>query len=129
MQSLWMALSVAAGGGIGALLRHFMAGGILHRFGNDFPYAILSVNVLGSLLMGMLVAGLTHYAPGNQLLRAFLAVGVLGGFTTFSSFSLDTMVLAERGEYGAAALYVFLSVALSLAAIFIGMSATRSLLA
>jgi fluoride exporter len=129
MQALWMALSVGVGGGIGALLRHFMAGGIIHRFGNDFPYAILSINVLGSLLMGVLVQVLTHAAPGNQVLRSFLAVGVLGGFTTFSSFSLDTLVLAERGEYGSAALYVFLSVALSLAAIFIGMFATRSLLA
>ena len=93
MQGLLMPLSVAAGGAIGALARHFLAGRITQLFGTHFPYAILSINVLGSLLMGILVEWLAHSFPHSAALRAFLAVGVLGGFTTFSSFSLDVMVL------------------------------------
>lgn len=128
MQALLLPLSVAAGGALGALLRYVLAGRIEHHFGNSFPYAILSINVLGSLLMGVLIAALAHYTPGSQTLRAFLAVGVLGGFTTFSSFSLDFVTLVERGDISAALLYVLLSVGLSLAAIFAGIAATKGIL-
>jgi CrcB protein len=128
MQALYLSLAVAAGGAIGSVLRHLLASGIVRQFGNDFPYAILSINILGSLIMGILIEVLTHYVPGHQTLRAFLAVGILGGFTTFSSFSLDALVLMERGDFGAATLYVAASVGFSLLAIFLGMIVTRSII-
>ena len=115
-------LSVALGGALGASLR-FLVGLALMREG--FPIAVLAVNVLGSLLMGLLAvtiarAGLQHWGP-------FLLTGVLGGFTTFSAFSLETLTLLERGAVGQAALYVLLSVGLSLLALAAGLQLARSL--
>jgi len=117
---------VALGGAIGAALRYLSGVAILHLLGRTgFPTAILTVNVIGSLLMGAFVVlaahkGLTHYAP-------FVMTGVLGGFTTFSAFSLETVTLFERGELGQAALYVGLSVGLSVGALFLGMILARGL--
>lgn len=115
-------ISVALGGAIGAALR-FLIGSALLREG--FPVAILTVNVLGSLFMGLAVvvlgrAGLAQWQP-------FLLTGVLGGFTTFSAFSLETLTLIERGAIGHAAIYVSLSVGLSLVALTIGLYIARSI--
>lgn len=118
---------VAFGGAIGASLRYLAGLGITRIVGHGgFPVAIIAVNVLGSFLMGVFVVvaaqkGLTHLAP-------LVMTGLLGGFTTFSAFSLETMTLIERGAHGQAALYVLLSVVLSVSALAFGLVATRTVL-
>ncbi len=121
-----MVLSIAAGGAIGSVLRHFAGVGAAAWLGAAFPYGTLFVNVVGSFVMGVIVATFAHFGNPPQELRAFLTVGILGGFTTFSSFSLDVATLYERGQAGAAALYILLSLILSLAGIFAGMFIVRS---
>ena len=120
-------LSVALGGAIGASLR-FLAGiGILRAIGpTSFPVAIISVNVIGSFLMGFFVVlaaqrGLDHLSP-------FVMTGLLGGFTTFSAFSLEAVTLYERGDFGQAVLYITASVALSIIGLIAGLAAARGLL-
>ena len=119
-------LLVGAGGAIGAMGRYGVgvaAGRVLPL---SFPYGTLLVNVAGSLLMGVLVGLLARFTPDWQNeARLFLAVGVLGGFTTFSSFSLDTIVLVERGALLQAAFYVAASVILSILALYCGLLITR----
>ncbi|QAX30979.1 fluoride efflux transporter CrcB [Leisingera sp. NJS204] len=119
---------VALGGAIGAVCR-FLAGlGIIRVMGHhDFPVAVVTVNVIGSFLMGMFVVaaamrGLTHLSP-------LVMTGLLGGFTTFSAFSLETANLIERGAFGQAALYVVLSVGLSVGGLFLGLMAARGVFA
>ncbi len=120
-------VSVAAGGAIGATLRYLAGVGIVRLIGHSsFPVAIISVNVLGSFLMGAFVVlaahrDLTHLSP-------FVMTGLLGGFTTFSAFSLEAVTLYERGAVGQAALYVGISVVASILALVAGMWAARSLL-
>ncbi len=121
-------LLVMAGGGLGAGARHLVNVAALRLLGVSFPYGTLTVNVAGSLLMGLLVGWLAlRYEGGGQGLRLFLATGVLGGFTTFSAFSLDAVALWERGAYGPAALYVAASVAISIAALVAGLALMRAL--
>lgn len=115
---------VAFGGALGASARYLTGIGIVRLLGHTgFPLGIVTVNILGSFVMGVFVTlaahrGLTHLSP-------LVATGFLGGFTTFSSFSLETVTLWERGEAGLAALYVLLSVAVSVAALVLGMIVTR----
>ena len=119
---------VALGGAIGAALRYLSGVAMLRLLGpQDFPLAILSVNIVGSFLMGVFVVaaahkGLTAYSP-------FVMTGLLGGFTTFSAFSLETVTLIERGEVSSAALYVGLSVALSIGGLMLGLLLARGMLA
>jgi CrcB protein len=120
-------LIVFAGGGIGAAARHGFNILFARWFGTAFPYATLFENVTGSLLMGLLVASFAFKSDIPQHLRLFLTTGILGGYTTFSTFSLDTAVLYERGELGQVALYVLLSVALSIGGLFAGMAVVRAL--
>ncbi len=94
----------------------------------NFPWATLAVNVAGGLLMGLL-AGWLVARGGNEQLRLFLGVGVLGGFTTFSAFSLETVLLVVRGSPGHAAAYVLASVVASVGAVAVGLWMTRDLLA
>jgi CrcB protein len=122
-----MLLAIAAGGALGALARHLFAQQVVHLAGGGFPYGILAANVLGSFLMGVLVEASALVWQPNPALRAFLAVGFLGAFTTFSTFSLDVALLYERGEMGLAALYVALSVLLSVGGLFFGLWLVRSL--
>ena len=122
-----LVLAIAAGGAIGAVGRHYVGVYALKWLGTAFPYGTLVVNVVGSFLMGVLVASMTvKWNVGNEL-RAFLTVGLLGGFTTFSAFSSDFATLMERGETVLAAGYVAASVALALAGMFAGMSLMRVL--
>lgn len=121
-----LVLPIAAGGAIGAALRFLMSSGIA-RLGSAFPWGTLAVNVLGSLVMGLLVGLFAVKVQASQEVRAFLTTGVLGGFTTFSAFSADTALLIERNEMMAASLYVLGSVVLSLAAMFAGLWIVRSL--
>lgn len=117
---------VAAGGAIGAASRHLVNLGALRLFGPGFPVGTLAVNVIGCLLMGMLAGALAGRADGaGQGLRFFLATGVLGGFTTFSAFSLDAVLLWERGQAAAALGYVLASVFVSIAALIVGLTLVR----
>jgi CrcB protein len=122
-----MILSIAAGGALGSVLRHFAGKGIMALFGSGFPFGTLFVNIAGSFVMGLFVASFAHFGNPSQATRAFLTVGLLGGFTTFSSFSLDAVNLYERGEMASAMLYIALSLVLSLAAIFAGLFLVRSI--
>lgn len=119
-------LAIACGGAVGAVLRHGLNQGASAWLGGAFPCGILAANVLGSFLMGVLVAVFAHLWDPGQEIKAFLAVGVLGAFTTFSTFSLDAVLLASRGAYGLAALYILLSVALGISALLAGMWMIRS---
>ena len=119
-------LIVFLGGGIGAALRHGVNVSFARTLGLAFPYATLFENVTGSLVMGVLAALFAFKVDMPQELRLFLTTGILGGYTTFSAFSLDAAVLYERGAVGAAALYVVLSVALSIAGLFAGMAVVRA---
>ncbi|MEM8849233.1 MAG: fluoride efflux transporter CrcB [Pseudomonadota bacterium] len=115
-------LSVALGGALGASAR-FLIGAHLARPG--FPVAVLSANVIGSFLMGLLVVWLG--TRGLKGWEPFLLTGVLGGFTTFSAFSLETVTLIERGQMGQATLYVGLSVGGAVAALALGVWLARGL--
>jgi CrcB protein len=115
-------LVVFLGAGIGGALRHGVNLASAKLFGLGFPFGTVIVNIVGSLAMGML-AGYFAYRTGvPQQTRLFLTTGILGGFTTFSAFSLDAALLMERHAYGLAAAYVAVSVAISLAALFAGLA-------
>jgi len=116
---------VFLGAGVGGALRQGVNLAAARQFGFGFPFGTLIVNVAGSFLMGLL-AGYFAFRPGlSQHLRLFLTTGVLGGFTTFSAFSLDTALLVERHAYGMAAGYAVGSVAASVAALFFGLAVFR----
>lgn len=117
---------VALGGALGASLRYLTNVAAMRAFGPGFPVATVLVNVLGSFLMGVLVVALAE--KGGMRFAPLLMTGVLGGFTTFSAFSLDAVTLYERGQIALAGGYVLGSVILSLAALVAGMAITRGLL-
>ncbi len=121
-------LMVGAGGALGAMGRYGV-GVLVGRMGvTGFPFATMIVNILGSLAMGLLVGLLAKLLPSWQNeARLFVAVGLLGGFTTFSAFSLDAIVLMERGQMGQALAYISLSVVLSVLALFAGLFIMRGL--
>jgi len=119
-------LIIFLGGGLGAALRHGVNLAAARTLGTAFPYGTLTVNVVGSLVMGLLAAWFAFRGDASQHWRLFLTTGVLGGFTTFSTFSLDVALLYERDAYGLAALYVLLSVAASLTGLFAGMALVRN---
>ncbi len=120
-------LLVFLGAGLGGILRHGVNAAALRAFGPAFPWSTLAVNVGGSLLMGILAGwfALKAGATWTASARLFLATGVLGGFTTFSAFSLDAVMLWERGQGGLAALYVLASVTLSVGALLVGLALVR----
>lgn len=123
-------LYVAGGGAFGSWLRLLVGSawtGALGPFrAGAFPYGTLTVNIVGSLLMGVLVGWLARAGNGGEAIRLLLGVGVLGGFTTFSSFSLDVVTLVERGEIGTAAFYTGLSLLAGFASLFLGLIMMRS---
>ena len=120
---LW--LLVALGGALGSLARYGSNNLTAAWLGTAFPLHTAIVNVLGCFLMGILVGVGTYLANVNEAMRAFLVIVILGGFTTFSAFSLDVLDLAGRGHYAAAAGYVGLSVVCSLLAAFAGLALVR----
>lgn len=124
--SLTMWLSVALGGACGASARYGVAAVTLRLMGHGFPWGTLTVNVVGSLAMGLLVEGLALKFSVSPEVRVMLVTGFLGGFTTFSAFSLDTANLMERGAIGTAMTYVLVSVILSVAALFAGLTIGRT---
>ena len=117
---------VMVGGAIGAGARHLVGQILLARLGPGFPWWTLSVNIAGSLLMGLLIGRLAR-SGGSDQARLFLGVGVLGGFTTFSSFSMEFWTLFERGQMAQAAAYVGASVIIGIAACGVGMATIRQL--
>jgi CrcB protein len=123
-------LLVFLGGGLGAVARYGVGAASLRAFGPLWPYGTFAVNVVGGFLMGVLVAVLAHKGGADQARwQVLLGVGVLGGFTTFSAFSLEVARMIETRAYGSAAAYIALSVALSVAALFVGMMLARRLVA
>lgn len=122
-------LAVAAGGALGAVGRYLVMIQVGHWLGSGFPFATLVVNVIGSFGLGLLVeASALAWSPAPEL-RALLVVGVLGAFTTFSTFSMDVGLLVERGALALAAAYILASVALSIAGFFAGLYLVRVALA
>jgi CrcB protein len=122
-------LLASAGGAIGAGARYLVSHAFAARGLVNFPWATLTINVVGCFLMGVLIEALAQRYQGTPELRTFLATGVLGGFTTFSAFSLEFATLYERGETLAAAGYVIASVVLTLVAVFAGLAVARAVLA
>jgi len=119
-------LSVALGGAIGASLRFGVSAWTLRVFGPGFPVGTMLVNVLGSLIMGVVAVAMLQRFPGTWGAYApFVMTGILGGFTTFSAFSLDALNLIEGGRMSNAVFYVAGSVALSIGALFVGLSIGR----
>lgn len=119
--------AIAAGGAIGAVLRHGVNVAAFKLLGHGFPYATLSVNVIGSFLMGACIIVFAHVWQPSEAARLFLVTGLLGAFTTFSTFSLDFVSLWERQDYISSAIYLSVSVILSISALLAGMSIMRSL--
>jgi fluoride exporter len=119
-------LLVAAGGAIGAGLRHLANLAALRLFGPNFPWGTMGINILGSLAMGIFIEMLMRRVGTSNELRLFVATGILGGFTTFSAFSLDFVVLYERGAMGQALVYALASVILSILAVFAGLWLVRT---
>lgn len=120
-------LIVFLGAGIGGALRHGVNQLAAHLFGMAFPYGTLTVNVAGSFLMGVLAEYFAFRSGASQEIRLFLTTGVLGGFTTFSTFSLDAISIWERGQWGTAVAYIAISLVLSLAGLFAGLAIIRFL--
>ncbi len=121
--------AIAAGGALGALARHYVAGSIAKALGfGGFPYGTFAVNIIGSLLMGILITAFAMKFEASQELRGFLTVGLLGGFTTFSTFSLEGALLIQRGDWQGAGLYMVGSLVLGLLFLFAGMWVGKILL-
>lgn len=118
-------LIVVLGGGLGAALRHGVNLVVARLLGGGFNYATIFENVSGSFVMGLLVAYFAFKGDMSQHWRLFLTTGILGGYTTFSAFSLDTILLYERGEPGLAILYAVLSVLLSVGGLVAGFALVR----
>lgn len=127
MQTLF---AIALGGASGALLRHFSNAAVMHAMpGAAFPWGIFLINIVGSALMGVMAGLFAHVGEVPPAFKAFLTVGLLGGFTTFSAFSLDAVLMLQKGQMAAAALYIGGSVLLSVAALYGGMLLVRGLTA
>jgi len=116
---------VFIGAGLGGMLRHLVGWAALRLLGPGFPYGTLAINIVGSGLMGLTVAVLARFDLPGQTLRLFLTTGILGGFTTFSTFSLEAALLHERGQTALAGGYVAASVVLGIGALFLGMALVR----
>ncbi|MEX2617963.1 MAG: fluoride efflux transporter CrcB [Alphaproteobacteria bacterium] len=124
-----MILAIAMGGAVGAVARHFVAAQVTHWMGAGFPWGILTVNILGSFLLGVLIETMALVWSPTQEMRAFLIVGCLGAFTTFSAFAMDIVLLDERGQVLGNAIYIGSSVGLSVLALIGGLHLMRVILA
>jgi CrcB protein len=120
-------LLVFLGGGLGSTLRHIVNVVSARYLGTAFPYHTFIINITGSTVMGLIAGYLAFKGEASQPWRLFLMTGILGGYTTFSAFSLDAALLYERGEIGLALLYVLGSVVLSIAGLFAGLALMRHL--
>ena len=125
--SIHIILAVAAGGALGAVGRFLLTFGAGHFFGHGFPFGTVIVNVLGSFVLGMLIESSTSAWSLSAEVRAFLVVGFLGAFTTFSTFSLDAVTLWTRGDFALAGLYTVGSVLFAILGFLAGMFLTKAL--
>lgn len=121
--------AVAIGGAVGASGRYLFNLQMMRLLGTNFPWGTFGVNIIGSFIMGVMAEGLALRFNVSAEMRSFLMTGVLGGFTTFSAFSLDASNMIERNDFGLAGLYVAASVVGSIAALFLGLYAVRTVLA
>ena len=121
-------LLVAIGGALGSSARYLTGQVALRLLGPGFPWGTLAVNVVGSLAIGVFAELIARRFDGSPELRMFVVTGILGGFTTFSAFSLEVTAMMERGDHMTAAAYVLLSLVLSVAAVFAGLALVRALL-
>ncbi|CAN7317659.1 fluoride efflux transporter CrcB [Rhizobium sp. LjRoot254] len=119
-------LLVAVGGALGSVARYLTSLATLRWFGPGYPWGTLSVNIVGGLAIGIFAELIARRFDGSQELRLFIITGILGGFTTFSAFSLEVSTMAERGDYLWAASYILLSIVISVAAVFAGLALVRS---
>lgn len=124
---MWAYLAIAIGGILGCWARYAMTDLVQTIYGRDFPYATLAINVLGSFLMGFLFIETIERLTISLYLRIGILTGFLGGFTTFSTFAMETLLLAEQGEQVKSVLYVALSLVLGLVAAFGGAYIARNL--
>jgi fluoride exporter len=120
-------LLVFVGGGLGASLRHLVNVTCARGLGTAFPWGTFIINISGSLVMGLFAGFLAFKGEASQPWRLFVMTGILGGYTTFSAFSLDAALLYERGEIASALFYVLGSVTLSIAGLFAGLALVRHL--
>ncbi len=121
--SIWLA--IGAGGALGAIARHGVSRAAIHLMGPSFPWGTLTVNAFGSFIMGALIVWLARHEPQTSAMRAFLTVGILGAFTTFSTFALDAVTLAKDRSLTIAGVYVAASVVLSIGGLAAGLIAMR----
>ncbi|MGK6356157.1 fluoride efflux transporter CrcB [Sphingomonas sp. DT-207] len=119
-------LLVMLGGAFGAGARHLVGRFTLALFGPGYPWGTLTVNLIGGFAMGLLAGGLIRWGQSDEQMRLLLGVGVLGGFTTFSAFSLDAMLMLQRGEWSGALVYVLASVIGSIVALALGLGIARA---
>ena len=119
-------LLVMLGGAFGAGARHLVGRLTLAWFGPNYPWGTLAVNLIGGFAMGLLASGLLRWGQSGEQMRLLLGVGLLGGFTTFSAFSLDAMLMIERGEWASALGYVLVSVIGAIAALALGLGIARA---
>jgi CrcB protein len=124
-----MVLAIAAGGAVGSVARYGTMVWLGRWLGTGFPYGTLAVNVIGGFVMGALIEAMALAWSPSETLRVFLTVGILGGFTTFSTFSLDAWYLIQRGDVALAALYIVASVILSIGGLVAGLYLTRVVVA
>ena len=113
-------IAIAFGGAIGAVLRYLLGNQISILFGTNFPFSILIINVIGSFFMGMAIESFNLFSISNEPLQKFLTVGILGAFTTFSTFSLDALDLIMKNRISDAFLYISASVLLAIVFLFLG---------
>ena len=113
-------IAIALGGALGAVLRYLLGNQISILFGSNFPFSILIINVIGSFFMGMAIESFNLSSVSNEPLQKFLTVGILGAFTTFSTFSLDALDLIMKNRISDAFLYIFASVLLAIGFLFLG---------
>ena len=120
-------ISIAVGGALGALLRYFLGNQISIIFGTNFPWGILLINIFGSFLMGITIESFNLFSISNEPMQKFLTVGILGAFTTFSTFSLDAIDLITNNRIFDAFLYIFASVILAIGFLFLGIQLVKFL--
>jgi fluoride exporter len=119
-------LLVALGGAVGSVARYLVGVATLRQFGPNFPWGTLTVNIVGSFAIGVFIELIARKLNASPEMRLLLVTGFLGGFTTFSAFSLDAIYLFERGELVTAGIYIAASIILSLIAVFAGLALVRS---
>ncbi|MGH8762876.1 MAG: fluoride efflux transporter CrcB [Nitrosospira sp.] len=120
-------LAVFLGAGIGGALRHAVNLAALKLLGSGFPFGTVAVNIIGSFIMGLAIGWFALKTDPGQMWRLFLTTGILGGFTTFSAFSLDAALLIERGAYAMASVYILTSLIASVGGLFLGLLFVRQL--